>query len=94
MSLSPELSEVTDFLRAHAPFDCLSTDQLEHAARRIEIVYRRKGEVMLRIGEANTALAVIRRWPLSGAARWKSTTRTNDWSTGWLKATAMDFLPC
>ena len=61
MSLSPELSEVTDFLRAHAPFDCLSDEQLERAARRIDIVYRRKGDVMLRIGESNTALAVIRR---------------------------------
>ena len=61
MSLSPELSEIIDFLRAHAPFDCLAPEQLAQTARKIDIVYRRKGEVMLRIGETNVALAVIRR---------------------------------
>ena len=61
MSISPELAEVVEFLRSHAPFDRLTPDQLESAARRIEIIYRRKGEVLLSIGQANTALAVIRR---------------------------------
>lgn len=61
MSLSPELSEIVDFLKSHAPFDALRTALLEDAARQIEIIYRRRGDVLLRIGDANTALAVIRR---------------------------------
>jgi CBS domain-containing protein len=61
MSISPELAEVIDFLRGHAPFDRLTPEQLESAARRIEIIYRRSGEVLLAIGQANTALSVIRR---------------------------------
>lgn len=61
MSTSPELAEVIDFLRGHAPFDRLSPEQLESAARRMEIIYRRRGEVLLSIGESNSALAVIRR---------------------------------
>lgn len=61
MSISPELSEVIDFLKAHAPFDRLRPALLEDAARQIEIIYRRKGDVLLRIGQANPALAVIRR---------------------------------
>lgn len=61
MSTSPELAEVAGFLRGHAPFDRLTPEQLETAARRIEIIYRRRGEVLLHIGQANTTLAVIRR---------------------------------
>jgi CBS domain-containing protein len=61
MSISPELSEVVDFLKAHAPFDRLSPDLLDDAARQIEIIYRRRGDVLLQIGVANSALAVIRR---------------------------------
>jgi len=61
MSISPELSEVVDFLKVHAPFDRLRPALLEDAARQIEIIYRRKGDVLLRIGQANAALAVIRR---------------------------------
>ncbi|MFY8134800.1 MAG: DUF294 nucleotidyltransferase-like domain-containing protein [Aquimonas sp.] len=61
MSTSPELAEVAGFLRGHAPFDRLTPGQLEIAARRIEIIYRRRGEVLLNIGQANTTLAVIRR---------------------------------
>jgi len=61
MSISPELAEVIGFLRGHAPFDRLTTEQLELAARCIEIIYRRRGEILLSIGQANSALAVIRR---------------------------------
>ena len=61
MSMSPELSEVVDFLKAHAPFDRLRPALLEDAARQMEIIYRRKGDVLLSIGQANAALAVIRR---------------------------------
>ncbi len=61
MSISPELSEVVDFLKAHAPFDALPPALLEDAARQIEIIYRRRGDALLRIGDANSALAVIRR---------------------------------
>jgi CBS domain-containing protein len=61
MSTSPELDEIIGFLRGHAPFDRLTPEQLEQAARRIEIIYRRKGEELLTIGQANTALSVIRR---------------------------------
>jgi CBS domain-containing protein len=61
MSTSPELSEIVDFLTAHAPFDALRPALLEDAARQIEIVYRRRGDVLLQIGDANSALAVIRR---------------------------------
>jgi len=61
MSISPELSEIVDFLKQHAPFDRLRLALLVDAARQMEIIYRRKGEVLLAIGAANTALAVIRR---------------------------------
>jgi CBS domain-containing protein len=61
MSTSPELDEIIGFLHGHAPFDRLTPEQLERAARRIEIIYRRKGEELLTIGQANTALSVIRR---------------------------------
>jgi CBS domain-containing protein len=61
MSNNPELSEVIAFLAAHAPFDRLPTEALHTAARAIGIVYRRRGEVLLAIGQANTELAVIRR---------------------------------
>lgn len=61
MGQAPELAEITGFLRGHAPFDRLQPDQLEQAARQIEIIYRRRGEVLLSIGDANQALAVIRR---------------------------------
>ncbi len=61
MSISPELSEVVDFLKGHAPFDRLRPALLEDAARQMEIIYRRKGDVLLRIGQPNDALAVIRR---------------------------------
>jgi CBS domain-containing protein len=61
MSTSPELSEIVDFLKTHAPFDALRPALLEDAARQIEIIYRRRGDVLLHIGGTNTALAVIRR---------------------------------
>jgi CBS domain-containing protein len=61
MSISPELSEIIEFLRGHAPFDRLEPEQLATAARHIEIIYRRSGEVLLEIGQDNTALAVLRR---------------------------------
>lgn len=61
MSHSPELSEIVDFLKGHAPFDGLQPALLDDAARQMEIIYRRRGEVLLQIGDANSALAVIRR---------------------------------
>ena len=54
MSISPELSEIVDFLAQHAPFDRVQQSLLVDAARQMEIIYRRKGEVLLNIGAANS----------------------------------------
>lgn len=61
MEIPAELAEVIDFLARHAPFDRLDGRLLAQAARAVEIVYRRRGESVLAIGQANDALAVIRR---------------------------------
>jgi CBS domain-containing protein len=55
-----ELSEIRDFLAAHAPFDVLPRDVLADVPRQCTLRYARRGSVVLDVGERGTALHVVR----------------------------------
>jgi CBS domain-containing protein len=55
------LADVEGFLAQTPPFDGLAPPQLRRAAAAFEAVYRRSGTEVLRIGEANDTLWLVRR---------------------------------
>jgi CBS domain-containing protein len=55
------LAEIESFLKETPPFDLLDRSLLHRAAASIEAAYRRKGEVLLEVGEHNRTLYLIRR---------------------------------
>lgn len=59
--MSNPLADVESFLKDTPPFDLLDPPLLHRAAASIEAVYRRKGTVLLEIGDQNRLLFIIRR---------------------------------
>lgn len=59
--MNPALADVEKFLAATPPFDRLDPPLRQRAAAAIEAIYRRKGTVLLEIGDANERLHIIRR---------------------------------
>lgn len=59
--MNPALADVEQFLAATPPFDRLDPPLRQRAAAAIEAVYRRKGTVLLEIGDSNERLHLIRR---------------------------------
>ena len=59
--MSNPLTDVEKFLEETPPFDLLEPHLRRHAATAIEAVYRRKGSVLLEIGDVNQNLHIIRR---------------------------------
>lgn len=55
-----ELAEVRDFLASFAPFDALPDDVLDALPRRCTLRYARRGTEVLRAGEMNDRLFVVR----------------------------------
>ena len=59
--MSSALADVEKFLEEMPPFDLLEPPLRRRAAAAIEAVYRRKGAVMLEIGDLNQMLYIVRR---------------------------------
>lgn len=59
--MSNPLADVENFLEETPPFDVLDRAQRHRAAASIEAVYRRKGTVLLEMGDRNDTLYIIRR---------------------------------
>ena len=59
--MSNPLADVEKFLEETPPFDVLDRGQRHRAAASIEAVYRRKGTVLLEMGDHNATLYIIRR---------------------------------
>ena len=59
--MNSALADVEKFLAATPPFDLLDAALLTRAASAIEIFYRRRGDVLLDIGDLNTTLYLVRR---------------------------------
>lgn len=55
-----ELAEVRDFLAQHPPFDALPADALDALPRRCTLSYARRGSPILRAGQRNDQLYVVR----------------------------------
>ena len=61
VTMSNPLADVEKFLEEMPPFELLDRTLRHRAAASIEAVYRRKGTVVLEIGEHNKSLYIIRR---------------------------------
>jgi CBS domain-containing protein len=59
--MSNPLADVEKFLEETPPFDLLDPERRHRAAAAIEVVYRRKGTVLLEVGDSNETLYIIRR---------------------------------
>ncbi|HET7202256.1 MAG TPA: DUF294 nucleotidyltransferase-like domain-containing protein [Steroidobacteraceae bacterium] len=59
--MNSALADVEKFLAATPPFDLLDPPLLRRAAAAIEAFYRRKGAVLLEIGDHNERLYIVRR---------------------------------
>jgi len=59
--MSNPLADIENFLEDTPPFDVLDRAQRHRAAASIEAVYRRKGTVLLEMGDHNETLYIIRR---------------------------------
>jgi len=59
--MSNPLADVEKFLEETPPFDLLDPERRHRAAAAIEAVYRRKGTVLLEVGDVNETLYIIRR---------------------------------
>jgi len=64
-----ELTEVINFVGKHAPFHQLERPVLEQLVRQLEVIYMRRGRVILTPGDRNSYLYVIR----SGAVELRDT---------------------
>lgn len=60
-TMNSALADVERFLAATPPFDLLDPELLRRAAGAIEAFYRRKGTVLLEIGDHNETLYIVRR---------------------------------
>ncbi|MFZ1286693.1 MAG: DUF294 nucleotidyltransferase-like domain-containing protein [Candidatus Phosphoribacter sp.] len=60
MSMDVELTEISDFLAAHPPFDDLPRQVLDRLAQALRIEYFRRGTRIITRGEDNHALYVVR----------------------------------
>jgi len=58
--MNSELSEIVSFLRQTAPFDELGERTVQRLARAITIQYYRKDAAVLRAGETNDRLFIVR----------------------------------
>jgi len=58
--MASEISEITRFLNATAPFDRLKPDELAPLSREIEVSYRKAGETVIEAGDQNDRLYVVR----------------------------------
>jgi CBS domain-containing protein len=61
MAMNNPLSDVENFLAETPPFDLLDHALRHRAAASVEAVYRRKGTVLLEIGDRNQTLYLLRR---------------------------------
>src|SRR5688500_7972176 len=59
--MNSALADIEKFLAETPPFDLLDPSLRQRAASSIEAFYRRKGTVLLEIGESNSTLYIIRR---------------------------------
>ena len=59
--MQPEDLAIRDFLAQAPPFDQLSDEELNEAVSSIEILYRRAGDVLLRPGDVNRHLYLVRK---------------------------------
>lgn len=59
--MNSALADVGKFLAATPPFDLLDRELLARAAAAIEVFYRRRGTVLLDLGELNSTLYIVRR---------------------------------
>jgi CBS domain-containing protein len=59
--MNSALADVEKFLAATPPFDLLDAGLLARAAAAIEVFYRRRGSVLLDLGEVNSTLYLVRR---------------------------------
>ena len=59
--MSNPLADIEKFLEETPPFDLLDGPLRRRAAAAIEVVYRRKGTVLLEIGAKNDTLYIMRR---------------------------------
>ena len=59
--MQPEELAIRDFLSTAPPFDRLSEEELDEAVSQLEILYRRAGDVLLRPGDANRHLYLVRK---------------------------------
>lgn len=55
-----ELAEIINFVGEHAPFHHLNRPVLEQLVRQLEVVYVRRGRIILASGDTNTYLYIIR----------------------------------
>ena len=55
-----ELSEILDFFQSHPPFDQLDREQLKDGLRGLQAEYFPKGGEILKIGQENHLLHVVR----------------------------------
>ncbi|MBI2239653.1 MAG: cyclic nucleotide-binding/CBS domain-containing protein [Magnetospirillum gryphiswaldense] len=58
--MSAEIQEVRDFLAAHHPFDLLPKAVLGDVARSVQIIYARRGTVLMKPGDTVDTLYVVR----------------------------------
>ena len=58
--MNVELAEIRDFLAQHAPFDALPEEVLARLPRKLTLRYFRRGSRILRAGERNEQLFVVR----------------------------------
>lgn len=58
--MSVELDEVRSFLAQHEPFSRLPEEELDALPAHLSIAYFRRGDVIVRLGEENSFLHVIR----------------------------------
>ena len=59
--MNSPLADVEKFLAESPPFDVLDPALRHRAATAVEAIYRRKGTVLLEIGDSNQTLYIIRR---------------------------------
>lgn len=55
-----DISEVTDFLAEQAPFAALPRPDLERLGRRLTVRYARRGTLLMRVGQGNDEVFVVR----------------------------------
>ncbi|MEL6738475.1 MAG: CBS domain-containing protein [Pseudomonadota bacterium] len=58
--MASEITEIARFLRATAPFDTLSEEELGPLTRAITVTYRKAGEIIIEAGSRNDTLFLVR----------------------------------